>query len=425
MKCARSWICWAVAVVWLFLGVSAPAAEDFFLRDGQRVIFLGDSITQAGTYVHLIETFVHTRYPDRVVEIINHGISSETISGTSEIDHNPRRPDAQNRFARDVAAWKPDVLVACFGMNDGNYHPFDQPRFAAYQAGVRRLIQRTRDEAGASLVLLTPPPFDAYRRKAGDPEAKYFGYKYPALDYDTTLSRYSDWLLTLQREQIPVVDLHSAINRHVTERRRTVVSFHVSPDAIHPNITGHWLMAQQVLSAWNAASEVANVRLDSLKLEVISGDVDRFSRSASGLRFRWKSRLPMPFDAAIDRESLAVDRSFDRFNQYRLVVTGLDQNQYRIYVGETVLGDVSAAALEKGIDLNSFPALPTHAQAVKVWQLVRDRQKTVYADWRKQIASDEPAPDVARRPKLEDDPSWKAIRDASQPMVMEIRLQPR
>ena len=107
---------------------AVPAAPDdgFHLKGGETVVFFGDSITEAGTYVEYIETFLLTRFPGKRFRIVNRGISSETISGTSEPDHDPRRPCAHDRFTRDVASEKPDVVVACFGMNDGNYHPFDR-----------------------------------------------------------------------------------------------------------------------------------------------------------------------------------------------------------------------------------------------------------------------------------------------------------
>ena len=60
--------------------------------DGDRVVFFGDSITQAGQYVIYVEAYLLTRFPDRRITVINHGISSETISGSSEPDHTPDAP---------------------------------------------------------------------------------------------------------------------------------------------------------------------------------------------------------------------------------------------------------------------------------------------------------------------------------------------
>ena len=66
------------------------------------MVFFGDSITQSGGYVADIEVFLLTRFHDRTFSVFNHGRSSETISGTSELDHHPRRPDAHLRFTRDA-----------------------------------------------------------------------------------------------------------------------------------------------------------------------------------------------------------------------------------------------------------------------------------------------------------------------------------
>ena len=221
---ARGWmaVVLAIGICFGWIDPNESRADDvpFDLEGGERIVFFGDSITQAGGYIADVEVFLLTRFPDRTFAIFNHGISSETISGTSEADHHPRRPDAHSRFTRDVAAWKPDVVVACFGMNDGNYHPFEPERFARYQEGVRRLIDRTRIETHARLVLVTPPPFDAYRRSASDPNAVEYGYKFPAIDYDRTLQEYSRWLLAMTgHERGPlVIDVHGVLDEHLKRR---------------------------------------------------------------------------------------------------------------------------------------------------------------------------------------------------------------
>ncbi len=416
-----------VAGLFASLGLSqSQAADDFFLRDGQRVLFFGDSITQGGGYVQLIDAFLATRLPEQTFEIVNHGISSETISGTSEIDHTPRRPDAHKRFARDVAAWKPDVLVACFGMNDGNYHSFEPERFAAYQAGVQRLLKRAADEAGgAQVVLLTPPPYDPYRRKAGDPEASYYGYKFAAIDYDHTLAKYAEWLVTLRSDRQPVVDLHTAINRHVAERRKSLVSYSVSPDAIHPNLTGHWLMAQQVLLSWHVPHEVDRAVIDAAAGSVKSGQVSDLLHDGAALRFKWRAKLPMFFDEQIDRPALELEQSAVKLNRLTLQVSGLAAPQYLVRVGNVQLGKLTKDELATGVDMAQFEKLPSHTSAKRVWELVRDRHKQIYGAWRKQIAlNDQPSTDAAQRLTPAADPSWQAIREAAQPVVLDIRLTP-
>jgi hypothetical protein len=53
---------------------------------------------------------------------------------------------------------KPAWVVACYGINDGIYHPFNEKRFAAYQDGIATLIKKVQ-ASGARLVLLTAPPY--------------------------------------------------------------------------------------------------------------------------------------------------------------------------------------------------------------------------------------------------------------------------
>src|SRR5207237_312442 len=114
----------------LLLTVSGLAAEGrFALRDGQRVVFLGDSITNAGMYVQYLDAYLVTRFPDQKFDLINLGLPSETVSGLSEPDHPYPRPDLHERLERVLNKTKPDIVVVCYGMNDGIYYPFSQERF--------------------------------------------------------------------------------------------------------------------------------------------------------------------------------------------------------------------------------------------------------------------------------------------------------
>src|ERR1041385_874446 len=99
----------------------------------KRVVFLGDSITYSGTYVAMVEAYFLTRRPDRVIEFINLGLPSETVSGLSEDGHAGGqfpRPDLHERLARVLKQTKPDLIFACYGMNDGIYLPLNEERFA-------------------------------------------------------------------------------------------------------------------------------------------------------------------------------------------------------------------------------------------------------------------------------------------------------
>src|SRR5438128_1705444 len=105
----------------------------------RRVLFLGDSITYAGTDVVLVETYFLTRYPGRTMEFINAGLPSETVSGLTEEGHAGGkfpRPDLHERLGRLLDQTRPELVVACYGMNDGIYLPLNEERFAKFREGM-------------------------------------------------------------------------------------------------------------------------------------------------------------------------------------------------------------------------------------------------------------------------------------------------
>lgn len=420
MRLASGWL----VVAGLILLGQARGDEPFYLSGGETIVFFGDSITQNGQYVNYVEAFLLTRFPDKEFRVVNHGINSETVSGTSEPDHDPRRPDAHPRFARDVAAWKPDVVVACFGMNDGNYHPFDEERYARYQAGVRRLIDRVRDEAHAKkFTILTPPPYDPYHRTVLDPTAKSFGYKFAYVGYDETLSRYSRWLVTLAGPELTVADDHAAIDAHVRKRRETLVSFSVSPDAIHPNATGHWLMAQTLLLAWRAPAAAGEVVIDAAALQVRGGNVRSLKRDGASLRFVWRSPLPMPLDPAWDRESIELERFGQRLNRYRLAIVGLPRGRYQLSADGKPFAEATHEELAAGIDLNAHPDFPTMVQAREILKQLAERNRAVYAAWRKNIGgggAGAPAEAEAAATQMQ----TAALRRGCRPRDVEVQIAP-
>ncbi|HOW18102.1 MAG TPA: SGNH/GDSL hydrolase family protein [Phycisphaerae bacterium] len=421
---------WSAAVLCLGLARIGVAAEsDFFLKDGETVVFYGDSITAAGLYVDYVEAYLLTAFPDKQFHVVNRGISSETIAGTSEPDHQPRRPNALDRFTRDIASTRPDVIVACFGMNDGNYAPFDPQRFRKFQNGLKLLKQRTRDQTTARLVVMTPPSYDPYRRQVVDPDALAYGYKFPVIDYDDVLGRYAEWLMSLREDGLTVVDLHTAMNRHLQRRREKKVSFSLQPDGIHPDATGHWLMAQTLLEAWNAPAVSCEARIDAADLKAVAGDVTNLRRDGQGIAFTWRMPPPMPMDPAWDAESIAIEKVRERFNRFRLTVTGLTAARYRLSADEPDAVEVDRAELERGLDPLGCAAFSAGRRGGAILALVRKHQQASRAAWQKDIATTAPSSAKGRRPARGEDERAAAVLDEAlrrecRPRDVEVRLEP-
>src|SRR5258707_705516 len=123
----------------LFLAVlvsacSAAVAQDAFaLREGDRVVFYGDSITDQRRYTQFVETYVVTRFPKLNVSFIHSGWGGDRVNGGGggPIDV---------RLWRDVLPYNPTVVTIMLGMNDGGYRAFDQKLFDDYSGGYKHIV---------------------------------------------------------------------------------------------------------------------------------------------------------------------------------------------------------------------------------------------------------------------------------------------
>jgi lysophospholipase L1-like esterase len=205
-------------------------------KSTKKILFIGNSITWAGTYVNDVETYLRVQYPGRQFEVINVGLPSETVSGLSEPGHADGqfpRPDLHERLARVLEQTKPDLVFACYGMNDGIYMPLDAGRFQKFKDGINWLHE-TVVQTGARLVHLTSPDYDEVKGKS--------------VGYTKVLDIYSDWLLSkVKSSKWQVIDIHYPMKKYLAEHRKLDSSFALALDGVHPDATGHWIMAQQIL----------------------------------------------------------------------------------------------------------------------------------------------------------------------------------
>ncbi|WP_261305462.1 SGNH/GDSL hydrolase family protein [Paenibacillus andongensis] len=223
--------------------------EESQLTGGKKIVFLGDSITDEGTFITYLDTYFEQRTSDIPFTFINLGISSETASGLTEADHPFPRPYIHDRLARALQESKPDWVVVGYGMNDGIYSPFLIERFQAYQNGILTAI-RLIHQHGAKAIIMTPPPFDPESMDANVllPDGqKDYSYKEPYARYNDVLRHYANWLLTLDSIADEVVNIFDPLLQH-RESEREMNPGYRSGDGIHPNSDGHWIMAKTLLS---------------------------------------------------------------------------------------------------------------------------------------------------------------------------------
>ncbi|NBR48128.1 hypothetical protein EBU02_04675, partial [bacterium] len=198
----------------------------------------------AGDYVTDIECWLLSQ--GHQIEVIDVGLASETATDLlpeENANHLKKfgfpRPSISARLERTLAATKPDLVVACYGMNDGSGLPNNDAGLKRFSEAITRLRDTALKAGAKQVVLCTPPIHDS--ANAPDP-------------HEQNLVAFTQWLVSKRAEGWTVVDIHSPMRRELDEIRKTNPSFKFQPDGVHPDRNGHWVMAREILTQFLGAN---------------------------------------------------------------------------------------------------------------------------------------------------------------------------
>ncbi len=231
----RSYLFTTLSLALLSLGPTRTiSAEETELKAGDRIVFLGDSITQAGAapggYVTLVKEAVAARAKDQKIEVIGAGISGNKV------------PDLEKRLEKDVLAHKPTIVVIYIGINDvwHSQSGMGTPK-EEFDAGLRRIVKRIND-AGARVILCT---------------ASVIGEKTDGSNpLDKMLDEYCDVSRTVAKEtKSQLLDLRNHFLKHLKEHNRDNADKNqLTSDGVHLNPAGNRFVADRMLDALGAAA---------------------------------------------------------------------------------------------------------------------------------------------------------------------------
>ncbi len=224
---ARSFALIMVAV----LAVSAFADDSTPLKKGEKIIFLGDSITAGGTskagYITVIKGILAEKHKDLEIEVVNAGISGHKV------------PNLQARLEKDVLAKKPSLVVIYIGINDVWHSEMKPPKGTPkdkFEEGLKDIIGKIKDN-GARVVLCTPTVIG---EKTGG-----------ANKLDAQLDEYANISRGVAKElQLPLCDLRQAfvdfLKANNGDNKEKGV---LTGDRVHLNDAGNKLVAETMLKA--------------------------------------------------------------------------------------------------------------------------------------------------------------------------------
>src|SRR6266705_3138592 len=152
----------------------APAAlaqntNAFELREGDRVVLLGDTLIEREQSYGYLEFLITTQYPERNVTFRNLGWSADTPLGVSRAGFEPRETGFE-RVKEQLAAIKPTVAVLGYGMASS----FDgESGLARFSADLEKLMDTIQETSGSTnkvrFILMTPTPHEKLPPPLPDP----------------------------------------------------------------------------------------------------------------------------------------------------------------------------------------------------------------------------------------------------------------
>lgn len=209
--------------------VSFSFADPISLGKGERIVFLGDSITQGGGgakgYVTLVSKKVQEDHKDFDIKTFNAGISGNKV------------PNLQQRLEKDVLSRKPTLVIVYIGINDvwhGENNPKNGTSPEKFEEGMKDVVGRCL-KAGARVLVCTPTVIGELPGGANKMDAK--------LDQFAKISRG-----VAAEMKVPLCDLRQAfaeyLEKNNTEKKSRGV---LTGDGVHLSEAGNRLVAETIL----------------------------------------------------------------------------------------------------------------------------------------------------------------------------------
>lgn len=339
-------------------------------KEGERAVFLGNSITDGGHYHSYIWLYYMTRYPNMNLRIFNGGIGGDTAF------------DMNKRLDGDIFCLQPTVLMVTFGMNDSGYFEYngDKPKEFGeqkYQESIKNYNQmekRFKELPHTRIVMVGTSPYDETAQLKDNSPFKTKNETIKRIvEYQKESANKNGWEFT--DLNAPMV----ALNQQFQQKDPAFTL--CGNDRIHPDNDGHMVMAYLFLKAQGfAGKDVANIEINANRKQVansVNCTISNIKKVGKDLSFDYLAEaLPYPLDTIArgwgqkksQAEAMKIVPFMSEMNREMLKVTGL-KGQYKLLIDDEEIGIWNADDLAKGINLAAESKTPQYQQALTVMYL--------------------------------------------------------
>ncbi len=348
-------------------------------KDGDKVAFIGDSITYGGSYFKDLFVYYTTRYPNIKFSYFNKGVNSDDTA------------EALDRLDRDVFNYgtKYTKIVIMLGTNDMNRRAYfegkelevgfeqsHEEKMKTYEKRCRNLIEAIKQRGVNDIILVTPPMFDEWVEESPNEKSP---------DMNSVMRKAGSILFDLAKEyNLQFVDVNTPQLIVTQYNLQTNPNFCFVADRIHANDLGHYIKTYAFLKAQGETGEVATVDVDLTQdkpaITASNANVSGVSVSGKNISYIYKpNALPMAVDSVYRQAEYYIPLTED-LNREIIRVKGLESGIYDIKMNNVVVTSVSAEELEKGVNIADKEKNPGQQQALQVLGIANQRHAEEYKD---------------------------------------------
>lgn len=368
----------AILILALVAAPRVNAQQVAPFHKGDRVVFVGNSITDGGHYHSYIWLYYMTRFPGQRIDVFNAGIGGDVAE------------QIYNRFDTDVFAKKPTVITLTFGMNDTGYGNFLRPDAAkiadekvqtAYTS-FQKIEQKLMDYPSARKIMIASSPYDETSKIKNTPLPKKNAAMLRIAAYQQIAAKAHQWGYV--DFNTPLIDIN------LREQKKDSLFTLCGQDRIHPANDGHFVMAYTFLKSQGLTNKpVADMAIDAVKRNIAKAEnckITELSATPGKVSFVYDAAaLPYPIDTLPrpgsglpnkrrQSDALSVIPFTEEFNRETLKVSGLKTaSNYRLKIDGITIGDWAGKEFGEGINLATINKTPQYQQALAVLALNEER----------------------------------------------------
>jgi lysophospholipase L1-like esterase len=390
-------------------------SQEFALRDGDTIVFLGDSITAARTYGQVVENFTLLRFPDRKIRFINAGWGGDTATGGAA------------RLERDVFSRGATVLTVAYGVNDIGWGLKADPEHKEkYLNGIRSIVSECVKRKVRVYICSAAITSE-------EPEKAEGGFLQKMCDEGMALAR------ELGGYSIDVQRTMRSVQRKVLEANKKsskgeAVRMHAA-DGVHLNELGQLAMGYAILKGLGAPAEVSWATVDFEKADLVESNqcqITEIRTDDGSLAFeRLDEGLPINFGlfGALNFRFVPIP---EELNRYTLTVKNLPPGKYSLTADGRGVGHYTAEQLGKGVNIASAttdawqPGGPWDAQANALKSLTEARSQLATSEflWKVQMTKSKSRPEHSEKTAAANAQLEELQRIVAKPAAYRFELKP-